>query len=373
MAIDERGDIWVAWVEQARKRVLLQRFGPDVRPRFAPAVDVSRMPRTFSWLPRIALRPGDARQVAVLWQEIVFSGGSHGGEIFVARSSDGGRSFAAPINLSRSRAGDGKGRLRHDHWHNGSLDIALAADGSVHAAWTDYEGALWFSRSQGAGGGFSAPQRIPSTAVARAPSLAVARDGTVYLAWTHGEQAQADVQLARSSDGGRSFAVPVVVAATPGHSDAPKLALDAQGVLHIAYSEGSRGPFGPRRIEYLRSRDGARSFEAPRVISGTPPGSYPHLAAAGGRVVLAWEVQAGDPQLPTRGLAFSVSLDGGDRFTPPAVVPGSADPGGGDNGSTQGLLMRKLALNAQGAVAVVNSSLKPGSHSRVWLVRGQLP
>jgi hypothetical protein len=53
-------------------------------------------------------------------------------------------------------------------------------------------------------------------------------------------------------------------------------------------------------------------------------------------------------------------------------VPGSLDASGGRNGSQQGLLMNKLAVNAHGTVAIVNSSLKPGEGSRVWLVRGQL-
>jgi hypothetical protein len=374
VAIDERGDTWVAWVEQARKRVLLQRFAPGGQPRFTSPVDVSRMPRTFSWLPRIALRPGDAQQVAVLWQEIVFSGGSHGGEIFIALSRDGGRSFAPPLNLSRSPAGDGKGRLRRDHWHNGSLDVAVAADGSVYAAWTDYDGALWFSRSHDAGREFEGPHRIATPHVARAPSLAVARDGSIYLAWTHGEQPGADVFLARSADAGRSFSTPAPLTRTPGHGDAPKLAVDAQGVLHLVYSESRGGAFDARAIHYLRSRDGGRNFEPPRAISGAAADAgYPHLALdARGRVMVLWETHEG-PRLQPRGLAFTVSVDGGGRFTPPAPVPGSADPRGGANGSTQGLLMRKLAANAQGAIAVVNSSLKEDAHSRVWLLRGQLP
>jgi hypothetical protein len=53
------------------------------------------------------------------------------------------------------------------------------------------------------------------------------------------------------------------------------------------------------------------------------------------------------------------------------VVPGSVDPALGFNGSQQGLLMRKLAVNQAGAVAVVNSTFKRNEQSRVWLWRGQ--
>jgi len=373
VAIDEGGEIAVAWVDQARKAVLFQRFSNQGKALLLRPVDVSRQPRTFSWLPRIALRPGDSRRVALLWQEIVFSGGSHGGEILFAASEDGGRSFAPALNLSKSVPGDGKGRLNREHWHNGSLDLAAGPDANLYAAWTEYDGPLWFCRSTDGGRTFSPPQRIAGgagQAPARAPALAVAPDGAVYLGWAEGENAKGDIQLARSTDAGRSFSAPRALAVTPGHSDSPKLAVDAKGTLHAAYAESSAGLFGPRRIHYLRSTDGGRTFEAPREVSGS--GSYPHLAVDGkGRVLVLWEMP-GDARERPRGLSLAVSSDGGGSFSAPRAVPGSVDPGGGANGSSQGLLMRKLAVNGGGGVAIVNSSLKEGSHSRAWLLRGQL-
>lgn len=50
-------------------------------------------------------------------------------------------------------------------------------------------------------------------------------------------------------------------------------------------------------------------------------------------------------------------------------VPGSADPDGGLNGSYQGLLMQKLAVDDAGNIAIVNSALVDGRGSRVWLMR----
>ncbi len=38
----------------------------------------------------------------------------------------------------------------------------------------------------------------------------------------------------------------------------------------------------------------------------------------------------------------------------------------------QGLLMRKLAVNGAGAVAVVNSTFKRNQTSHIWLFRGQV-
>ena len=370
VALADDGRALVAWVDQRRKDVFVQRLSADGEKR-GPPREVSRSPDTFSWLPRLALAPHDAQQVFILWQEILFSGGSHGGDILFARSLDGGETFSAPLNLSRSKGGDGKGRINEAVWHNGSLDLAAGADGGLYAAWTDYEGALWLAVSSDRGEGFTPPRRIAGDASrpARAPSLAIAPDRKLYLAWTYGEDGKADIHVARSIDGGATFEAPLAVARTPGYSDAPKLATDAHGRLHLAFAESEGSPFDGKRVVYARSSDGARSWEAPRALS--PQGAdYPSLAVDGKNgVVVTWEVVP-EPRRRPRGLGIMVSTDGGERFSRPARVPGSAGPG--TNGSHQGLLMKKIALTPQGALAVANSSLVENRESRVWLMRGRL-
>jgi hypothetical protein len=380
VAWSPRGELALAWVDQRRKAVLLQRYAADGTALFDAPVDVSRQPETFSWLPRLAWAPDDADRLHVLWQEIVFSGGSHGGEIMAAVSQDGGRSFAAPLNLSRSRAGDGKGRIDRDTWHNGSLDIAAAPGGQVYAAWTEYDGRLWLARSGDGGRSFSRPLRVagePPAPPARAPALAVGADQAVVLAWTTGEGPAADIQVAVSSDGGRSFGAPRPAAVTAGYSDAPKLAFDGRGALHLVHAESRGGPFTPSSIRHLRSTDGGRSFGPASEISDPLPAGYAGAAFpalgidARGRVVVTWELLRGPGSLLPYGLAIAVAEDGR-HFGAPRLIPGSVDPAGGFNGSTQGLLMRKLAVRGDGDIAVVNSAVKIGSHSRVWLLRGTL-
>jgi hypothetical protein len=351
VAIDARGRVAFAWVDQATKDVYFGKQGE--------AVNVSRSPQTFSWLPRVAI--GADGVIHVLWQEIIFSGGSHGGDILFARSQDGGATFSAPLNLSDSTAGDGKGRIDKDRWHNGSLDLALGADGTVYAAWTEYEGALWLRRSLDGGKSFSGKLRLRDAKPARAPALAV-HGNTVYLAWTVGDDPSADIRVARSDDGGRSFAAPAIVERTKAYSDAPKLAVDARGTLHIVYADG-------KRILYSRSADHGRSFERPRDISGGDAG-FPALDIdAKGNLYVLWERFTEHPRL-ARGLALAVSTDAGRTFTAPVLVPQSAD--GGWNGSSRGLLMRKLAVGRDGEIAIVNSSFRDKERSRVWLIRGRL-
>ena len=379
VAIDADGVVGVAWADQPRKDIFFRLYAPDGTARPGAPVDISRSPDTFSWLPRIVIAPGDPRTIYILWQEIIFSGGSHGGDILFARSTDGGSTFGAPVNLSNSIDGDGKGRITATYWHNGSLDLAIGPSGVLYAAWSDYQGHLWFNRSTDRGESFTKPSRLAGggdEAPARAPALAVGAKGVLYLAWTVGEDMAADIRLTRSVDGGRSFDVPRIVYDSDGYSEAPKIAVDGEGTVHLVYGEGPRGPFAGSHIRYVRLNKKGRRIERPRVISG-PHGerfesvNFPALAMdAADNLYVTWETYPSLQDFP-RGLEFTYSDDGGHSFTAPAAIPGSADAAGGVNGSRQGMLMKKLAVNRSGAIAVVNSTFRRNEISRILLVRGQ--
>lgn len=375
VAVDEAGNQAVVWVDQARMDVFFQRYATDGQPALATPANVSRNPTVFSWLPRVVVTPERPQHVYVLWQEIIFSGGSHGGEILFARSVDGGRTFQEPRNLSRDPAGSGKGRLTRERWHNGSLDLAYATAGILYAAWTDYEGRLWLSRSTDAGDTFSEPRQVVrgTDAPARAPAMATRGRDTVYLTWSVGERATADIHLARSTNGGRTFSTARTPAATEGHSDAPKLLVDQAGALHLVFAESPRGPFERYQIAYLRAPGWREPFSEPVKLSASDAGrfagaSFPHLAEGrAGHLYVLWELYTAAGARP-RALGYAVSCNHGHSWAPPAVVPGSGDPAQGINGSLQGLLMEKLGANRSGQVAVVNSTFRPGQESHVWLL-----
>jgi hypothetical protein len=367
----DSGHTGVIWVDNRRQDVFYRAYGADGAPGFDRAAAVSRNPKTFSWLPRLVVADG---AVYALWQEIIFSGGSHGGEAMFARSTDGGRSFDEPINLSNSKAGDGKGRLTAERWDNGSLDLALGPDGAIYTAWTEYEGKLWFRRSTDGGASFEPSVHVGGNAKipARGPALAVAPDGTIYLVCTIGEDPGADLRLARSTDGGATFEEARVVRPSDGHADGPGLAIDDEGTLHLVYGEGPRGPFGPHRVVYTRSTDGGESFSRLRVLSQKGmSASFPAIEVDdGGDLHIVWERYPGPGDDP-RGLGYIRSTDGGDSFDEPAVVPHTSDPALGVNGSMQGKLMDKIAVAGDDVVRVVNSSFDAGEASVVYLVPGR--
>lgn len=372
LAFSSDGGLFVGWVDHAQKDVFVRYYASDGR--VGDSVNVSRTPAIFSWLPRLVVSRADARHVYVLWQEIVFSGGSHGGEMFFARSEDRGATFGPPVNLSRSLAGDGKGRITRDVWHNGSFDLAEGEDGTLHVAWTDYEGSLWYTQSGDQGRTFARRREIDTGhpgKPARGPTLVAAGRG-VFLGWTTGEDSAADLRVAHGEGG--VFSPPVIVARTAGYSDAPKLGVDARGTLHVVFAEMANGALGRGRVLYSRSRDRGRTFDAPRAISGrggAEGAGFPHLAIGPGEelyiVFERFETGAARPH----GLKFVTSVDAGRSFSEPVLLPGLAGEKDERNGSFQGLLMRKLAVNEVGEIGVINSVLDVGSHSRILLLRGR--
>jgi len=77
------------------------------------------------------------------------------------------------------------------------------------------------------------------------------------------------------------------------------------------------------------------------------------------------------PGARSQGLGFASSRDGGRRFSAPSTIPGTLDAALGFNAGLQGLLMRKIAANEDGVLAVVNASFRAGEASHVWLWRGR--
>ena len=379
VSLNDDGTTAVVWADQEKQDIFLQIYEDNGENRFNEPVNVSNNAGIFSWLPRVIISPDSPEKVYVLWQEIVFSGGSHGGEIFFARSVDSGKTFNGPINLSNTQAGSGKGRFTPQRWFNGNLDLAISEDGTLYTAWTEYEGILWFSRSTDDGVSFSEPKQIDGSddKPARAPSIAAGRDGKVYLAWSVGEGLQADIRFAKSEDYGQNFDDPVDVQQSDGHSDAPRIAIDNNENVHLVYSESPNGLWNSYHIRYSQLNSESGTFDQSEKISGPETAqiqssAYPVLRIDGtNNLYVLWELF---PELGNRsqGLGITMSDNGGESFQLPEVVEGSVEPGLGYNGSRQGMLMNKLDVNSRGDIAVVNSTFSWGNSSHIWLFRGRV-
>lgn len=377
LALAPNGNVGVAWADQARQGLFFRRYAADGEALRENVTRIPNEPEVFSWLPRMAFTDNDT--IHVLWQEIIFSGGSHGGEILYARSTDGGESFSEPANLSNTTNGAGKGRLTERSWHNGSLDLAAGYDGTLYAAWSEYQGALRVARSDDGGASWSEPVTVfgkEGQLPARGPSLATGSEGQVYLAWAVGENAAADIHYAVSRDGGRTFGQVRNIHPGRAHADAPKLARASDGTLHLAWMESREGPLRHYRVLHARRSPNEADFSDPQVISDPLPDGFadarfPHLAldGAGNPYVLIELFRSGAGR--SQGLALVRSGDGGATFTEPALVPRGNAADDAVNGSLQGLFMDKLAVSPGGKPFIVNSTFRRGQSSHVWLLRAR--
>lgn len=129
----------------------------------------------------------------------------------------------------------------------------------------------------------------------------------VYVLYTSGiEPRLAKARLARSQDGGATFAAPVTLAEGPelGGSAYADLAVDGTGAVHVVLESRD----ADEDILRLSSIDQGMTFSAPLPLAASPATASrrPRVAAAGAQLAVVWE-EGTD-------IAFIHSLDAGASF-----------------------------------------------------------
>ncbi len=143
-------------------------------------------------------------------------------------------------------------RVSVDDWrtdvcpHHGP-SLAIAADGSYHAAWFT-QGAkrqgLFYARSTNAGASWSEPMQLGSPGEALSRPYVLALKGTVWLAWKAFDGATTRVMVMASHDVGAHWGAARVASTTEGISDHPIL-LDQRGQAFLSWQTGQGYRFEP--------------------------------------------------------------------------------------------------------------------------------
>ena len=227
--------------------------------------------------------------------------------ILFARSTDGGRSFSAPVEIS-DRPGSPKDTVGADE----GTTVGVAPDGTVYVAWSDSTGIL-IDRSSDGGTTWGTDVRIARTpdivfkvtGVSRTngyPALAIdPRNGRLFVEWVDRRYGGAAVLLCASSDGGRSWSTPHV-ASDNGPGDARDrffswMALDPRtGALALGYYRQEPGDSLVFMLAY--STDGGTSFRqqpwsgARFPANGEFLGDYTGVDILAGTAYAAWSETA---------------------------------------------------------------------------------
>jgi hypothetical protein len=335
VAVDPRTRAaFAAWVQatDAGADVHLARAADDYAAR-ARANDVDGDAAPHDQAPsQVAVGPDGT--VYVVWQNNVHVPGRRfpASNLRFARSLDGGVTFEPAIHVND----DAREAPASHTFH----DIVVTRDGAVHVSWIDGReraraareaeatagGADTAGTATAAGTGIPAGSHAGHIADASVPgsevrvarlaadarsfgeSVVVARDvcpccrtsivsddgGAIYVAFRTARDDIRDIAIARSDDGGRTFAGPVRVHEDGWQLDAcphagASLAVDGTGRLHVAWYTGASDGQGLWRAV---SRDGGRSFAqpVPLLVGGWVPPSQVKLATdAHGRVWAAWD------------------------------------------------------------------------------------
>ena len=254
------------------------------------------------------------------------------GGVYVSKSADGGLTWGSPVELAANTL-----TVFHDKEYIAVDASGGSYDGYVYVSWTRFGGGtpIVLSRSTDGGSTFSAPMQISDAGLNsnQGSVPAVGPNGEVYVAWynynTSGQR------LAVSVDGGQTFPVRYPVASVspipsplPGASfrnnSFPTIAVDQNaGNLYVAWNDYRNGDAD---ILFVRSTDGGVAWSAPIRINDDPLGNdhhqfFPWLTVApNGYVYAGWFDSRLDPNPYTQPFIYdeyvAVSTDDGLTFSP---------------------------------------------------------
>ncbi len=337
LAVLPAGDV-VAWVDTLKRLVVRPADGGE------PVVVVDGGVSSHTQAgPRLAATSDGGLVVAYVVERPVDGRRFPASDLWVSRSDDGGRTWAAPVRPypdagiatghtfhSLAAGADGtvvvawldgtaRDRWRQDHPETADAGahppIRLVHDGEDHAAPTAEPGTqLVVAHSADGGRTFAGPATVADgTCQCCRTALAVAADGAVYAAWRHiFDGGERDMALARSDDGGATFGPPTKVHADGWAIDGcphsgPAVTTDAEGAVHVAWSTGETARAGLWRAV---SSDRGATFGEPVALAVPAPLGQVRAATVGGRAVFAVE-DRGAVSVVTVGARDTVRVDGG--------------------------------------------------------------
>src|SRR5215213_6074020 len=301
------GTFYVAWVNHEAKQadVMLARFNHKAEMQ-GSAVRVNGQPgAATAWRgdqPSIAVAPNGA--LYVLWTAQVEAGETHGTDIYLSSSTDGGQSFGSEVKVN-----DDKALGAH-----GMHSLAVAKDGRIYAAWLDERNVhaptpstkaeghhmesnreLYVAYSTDGGLTFSANRKVASDACPCCKTaLAVSADGTLYAGWRQVLPGNfRHIAVASSTDGGTKFTKPVIVSDDRWMLQGcpvsgPSLWVDtASGSLKVVWFAAGEGD--APGIYLAESKDKGRSFSPRQLLSQETVRGTPALAVGNGNLIALWQ------------------------------------------------------------------------------------
>jgi hypothetical protein len=246
-------------------------------------------------------------RVYVAWDNATGNSSSvkNGNNVVLSFSDDGGRTFSTPVSVSGNFVGKTGGI---------GADPYVAPNGDLHVAWQDYAHLVIADAVSKDGGLTFSPPRVVSLVNAFQFNVAAqavrgalvypacgAFGTALYCSYMNGSDAASSVFVAKSTNGGATWASTPMPAA--GDQFNQWLAVDpSNGSINVAYYDTATHGATATRYTLARSTDGGKTYTAspianaptdesccaPSVNLGNQYGDYEGIAAFGGIVRPVW-------------------------------------------------------------------------------------
>src|SRR5258708_19105369 len=238
VVVDQDGLVHLAYLAQEKGKQVQDVFhtvSSDGGDSWAAAVEVSKTPGQSS----APASGGHGKDPAIAWVDT--TAGADRPDVWAAVSTDAGASWTTAADVSNTPG------------VSSEPAVAVAPDGTIHVVWTDTTAGadhpdIWHTQSGDHGKSWKAAEDISKTpGVSSHPAVACGRKGEVYVAWadTANGKDNRDIWFVRSLDGGKSWGKPFDMSNTPGLSSTPDVAVDEDGSVHIAWIDSSVGATHP--------------------------------------------------------------------------------------------------------------------------------
>jgi hypothetical protein len=293
-----------------------------------PSVLVNDVTTGGQHLPTVTVGP--AGQVYVAWVDCLTDQDctTANPDIYFAKSTDNGQHFSARVLVSD----DGPGAFAN------APKMATDRDGNIYLVWHDNRAAtvgddswdVYMAKSTDGGASFSASVIVDehvANAYQYEPDLAVTPGGTIYVSWEryfydgNAMQWDADVYVAKSTDGGASFGTNVKVSDQVNYQYKSAIGVGPSGNVYVVWTDFRSDGSGD--VYFARSTDGGVTFSANMPVNTYTAAAqvYPELAIDGNETVyVVWldarrYVESANDIYMARSVNLGLSFDPGFRVS----------------------------------------------------------
>ena len=233
---------------------------------------------TFAWNPRITILEDN---VYIVWNQKTSSQLS---DIFFTKSSDGGKTFVEPLDVSDSA--------------RPSLEAGIQVSGNnVYVIWQESTSQefsdIYFSKSINSGQSFSKPVNLSQSSskslLTRDTQMAV-HENEIFIIWYDDTLGKNGVYFTQSSDFGETFSPPVNLSPNREKTGYAQVVRNDQDIF-VMWHEEMDGNF---EVLYRKSNDGGKTFGTPINLSTSESSSTlsvlgPQITLKDDSVYAIWE------------------------------------------------------------------------------------